>query len=86
MEICDLVGLFLFNNINNSNIYITYEFGLYRDASIEILRNESLRITENSIKNSTKLFKKCDLKIKVEPGLIQTSFLNVSCNILKSSH
>ena len=85
-EICDLVGLFLLNELNNSNIFNNNEFGLYRDDALAILRSKSPRTAENATKKLIKLFKKFDFKITVESGLIQTDFLDVSFNILNSSY
>ena len=76
-EICDLVGLFLLNELNNSNIFNNNEFGLYRDDALAILRSKSPRTAENATKKLIKLFKKFDFKITVESGLIQTDFLDL---------
>ena len=39
-EICDLIGLFLLNEIKKSKIFIDNEFGLYRDDGLGILRRK----------------------------------------------
>ena len=85
-EICDLVGLFLLNEINKSNIFNHNEFGIYRDDGMAVIRSKSPRTAENTTKKLIKLFKNFDFKITVESGLIQTNFLDVSFNILNSSY
>ena len=86
VEICDLVGLFLLNELNNSNIFNHNEFGLYRDDGIAVIRSKFPRTAENTTKKLIKLFKNFDFKITVESGLVQTNFLDVSFNILNSSY
>ena len=64
-EICDLVGLFSLDELNNSNIFNHNEFGLYRDGGIWIIRSKSPRISEIATKKLFKLFKKYDFQIIV---------------------
>ena len=51
-EICDLVGLFLLNEINKSNIFNHNEFGLYRDDGMAVIRSKSPRTAENTTKKT----------------------------------
>ena len=83
-EICDLVGLFLLNELNNSNIFNHNEFGLYRDDVMGVIRSKSPKTAENANKKLIKLLKNFDFKIVVESGLIQTNILDVSFNTLNS--
>ena len=85
-EICYLVGLFLLNELNSSNIFNHNEFSLCRDDGVGVIWSKSLKTVENTTKKLIKLFKKCDFKITVESGLVQTNFLNVSFNILNSRY
>ena len=59
---------------------------MYYDDVIGILRCIYSRTAENATKNLIKLFEKYEFKIRVESGLIQRNFLNVSFNILNSSY
>ena len=65
---------------------LNFEFGLYRDDRMAVIRSKSPRTAENTTKKIIKLFKNFDFKITVESGLIQTNFLDVSFNILNSSY
>ena len=85
-EICDLIGLFLLNEIKKSKIFMDNEFGLYRDDALAIIRSKSPRSAENTAKYLIKLFKQNGFKITIESGLFQTDFLDVSFNILNSSY
>ena len=85
-EICDLIGLFLLNEIKKSKIFIDNEFGLYRDDGLGIIRSKSPRSAENTAKYLFKLFKQNGFKITIESGLFQTDFLDVSFNISNSSY
>ena len=85
-EICDLIGLFLLNEIKKSKIFMDNEFGLYRDDALGIIRSKSPRSAENTAKYLIKLFKQNGFKITIESGLFQTDFLDVSFNILNSSY
>ena len=85
-EICDLIGLFLLNEIKKSKIFTDNEFGLYRDDGLGIIRSKSPRSAENTAKYLIKLFKQNGFKITTETGLFQTDFLDVSFNILNSSY
>ena len=74
------------NELNNSNIFNHNEFGLYIDDGTGVIRSKSPRTARNVTKKLIKLFKKFDLKITVEYGLVQTNFLDIFFNILNSSY
>ena len=78
-KICELVGLFLLNNltqlVGNNNI------GLYRDDSLAILENASGPSSERIKKWIIKLFQHHSLKITAEINLVQTNFLDVTLDL-----
>ena len=57
-----------------------------RDDGLKILWSKSPRTAENAPKKLIKLFKKYDLKITANSGLLQINFLDVSLNLLNSSY
>ena len=71
-EICDLIGLFLLNEIKKSKIFTDNEFGLYRDDRLGIIRSKSSRSAENTAKYLIKLFKQNGFKITIKSGLFPT--------------
>ena len=78
-EICELVGLYLLDQL--SNILPVESFGLYRDDGLAILSGISGPDTEQIIKNIRNLFKTNNLKITIEAGMQQTDFLDVTFNV-----
>ena len=78
-EICELVGLFLLNNltqlVGSSNI------SLYRDDGLAILENASGPSSECIKKWIIKLFQHHSLKITAETNLVQTNFLDVTLDL-----
>ena len=71
-EICELVGLYLLDQL--SNILPVESFGLYRDDGLAILSGISGPGTERIIKSIRNLFKTNKLKITIEAGMQQTDF------------
>ena len=49
-EICNLMSLFLMNEIKKSKIFTDNEFGLYRDDGLGIIRSKSPRSAGNTAK------------------------------------
>ena len=77
-EICELVGLYLLDQL--SNLLPVESFGFYRDDGLAILSGISGPDTERIIKNIRNLFKTNNLKITIEAGMQQTDFLDVTFN------
>ena len=77
-EICELVGLYLLEEL--TNIIPKESVGLYRDDGLAILPNTSGPETERLKKKIRKLFKNNNLKITIEAGMHQTDFLDVTFN------
>jgi len=78
-EICELVGLYLLNEIKTKVSSI--EFGLYRDDGLGITRKLSGPHTERLKKDIIKLFQSNNLKITIECNLYQANFLDVAFDL-----
>ena len=78
-EVCELVGLFLLQKINN--ILGNNNSGLYRDDGLAITRKCSGPQLERIKKKIIKLFQSFDLKITVESNLSQVNFLDITFNL-----
>ena len=77
-EICELVGLYLPEEL--TNIKPKESVGLCRDDGVAILPNTSGPKTERLKKKIKKLFKNNKLRITIEAGMHQTDFLDVTFN------
>ena len=78
-EVCELVGLFLLNNL--SKILPIKDFGLYRDDGLLIIKNRSKRLIEKMRKNIREVFSDQNLKIKIELDSNKINFLDVSLDL-----
>ena len=78
-EICELVGLFLLNNL--TQLIGSNNIGLYRDDGLAILENASGPSSERIKKRIIKLFQHHGLKITAETNLVQTNFLDVTLDL-----
>ena len=78
-EICELVGLFLLNEMQH--LFNHNGVGLYRDDGLAILENSSGPHTDRIRKQLIKLFQDNGLKITVELNLVQTDFLDITLNL-----
>ena len=78
-EICELVGLFLLNNLvgdlGRNNV------GLYRDDGLCCFQNLSGPQLEKSKKKICKIFKSHGLNITIESNLVITEFLDVMLDL-----
>ena len=80
-EVCDMVGLFMLNEIKKTNIFQNDEFGIYRDDGLAVIQSKSPRTAENTAKTLHRIFNKWGFKITIETGLIQTDFLDIELNL-----
>ena len=78
-EICQLVGLFLLNNL--TQLVGSNNIDLYRDDGLAILENASGPSSERIKKRIIKLFQHHGLKITAETNLVQTNFLDVTLDL-----
>ena len=79
-EVCELIGLFLLNELEKSKIIDSSEVGLYRDDGIAVLRGTK-RDGENLRKKITKLFKKFGFGLEVSPVGTFLEFLDVRLDL-----
>lgn len=78
-EICELVGLFLLNHLNQ---HIDADsLGLYRDDGLTTLRKKSKSETERIRKQIIDIFKSFGLKITVKTNLKSVDFLDTHLNL-----
>ena len=75
-KICELVGLFLFNNL--TQLVGSNNIGLYRDDGLAILKNASGPSSERIKKRIINFFQHHGLKRTAETNLVQTNFLDVT--------
>ena len=79
-EVCELVGLFLLNEVNSN--FPDLDYGLYRDDGLATHRRLGGRRLEEIRQGLHRLFKSHGLKITIEPpNLIIVNFLDVKMNL-----
>ena len=78
-EICELVGLFILNNLGQK--FGKENIGLYRDYGLAIIRNKSARLADKRRKELQKCFEKFGLKITAEANLHIVNFLDVTFDL-----
>ena len=49
-EVCNMVGLFMLNDIEKTNIFQNNEFGIYKDDGLAVIQSKSPRAAENTAK------------------------------------
>ena len=78
-EICELVGLFLLNEIKHK--FPELEFGLYRDDGLAIHRRIPGPRMERIKKDLVALFKSHGLAITIDTNLESTNFLDITLDL-----
>ena len=63
-EVCELVGTFILNKLNN--VFQNNTFGLYRDDDLAVIKGLSGAKIERLKKNVVKTFKDCGLILTIE--------------------
>ena len=66
-EVCELVGTFILNKLNN--VFQNNTFGLYRDDDLAVIKGLSGAKIERLKKNVVKTFKDCGLILTIETNL-----------------
>ena len=79
-EVCELVGLFLLNQIKE-RLGKTAEIGLYRDDGLALLPGISAQKAERMKKDLVEVFKENGLKITVDANLKIVHFLDITMNL-----
>ena len=83
-EICDLVGLFILNNL--SELFEKSNIGLYRDDGLMVLRNKRGRATDKVRKEIIQVFKKMNFQIEIETSLKIVNFLDVTLDLNNNTY
>ena len=78
-EICELVGLFILNNLGQK--FGKENIGLYRDDGLAIMRNKSACLSDKTRKELHKCFEQFGLKITAEVNLHVVNFLDVTFDL-----
>lgn len=78
-EVCEIVGLFILNEIKNH--FPQINFGLYRDDGLAVHKKIPGPELDKTRKNITALFKKYDLKITIETNMKRVNFLDVKLDL-----
>ena len=78
-EVCELVGLFLLNDLANK--YGKNNIGLYRDDGLAIFKNTTGPQAERTRKEITRCFKEHGLKITIQSNLKSVDYLDVTLNL-----
>ena len=85
-EVCELIGLFLLDNLSEkygkNNVYV----GLYRDDGLVLLKNTSGPQSERTRKHLTREFKRQGLNISINANLKICNFLDVTLNLTDGSY
>ena len=76
-ELCDMLGLFLQNEINTTKVFKKIKFGIFRYYGLWVTQSKTPRSTETTWKSLRNIFAKWGFKIAVEAGLKQTYFLDI---------
>ena len=83
-EICELVGLFILNNLGRR--FGKENIGLYRDHGLAIIKSKSARLLDKTRKELHKIFEQFDLKITAEVNLNVVNFLDVTFDLNNAKH
>ena len=78
-EICELVGLFILNNLGKS--FGEKNIGLYRDDGLAVIKSRSARLADKTRKELHKAFEQFGLKITAEANLYVVNFLDVTFDL-----
>ena len=85
-EICELVGLFILNELIEAKSIDKTNCGLYRDDGLLIVKKRSSRIIDQMRKSITKTFQKHDLKVKIELSSQRVDFLDIIMDLEKDEY
>ena len=78
-EICELVGLFILNNLRQR--FGKENISLYRDDGLAIMKNKSARLADKTRKELHTCFEQFGLKIAAEANLHVVNFLDVTFHL-----
>ena len=85
VEICELVGLFILDILNEENIFCDGNFCIYRDdglAQVDILPELDM---ERKVKKLRKIFRNIGFDVTIKDNLFATDFLGVTLDLQNES-
>ena len=85
-EVCELVGLFILNEIINDKKIEKSNCGLYRDDGLLIVKKRSPRFIEQLRKSLTKVFQQHNLKVTIELSTQKVDFLDITMDLEKDEY
>ena len=85
-EVCELVGLFILNEIINDKKIEKSNCGLYRDDGLLIVKKRSPRFIEQLRKSLTKVFQQHNLKVTIELSTQRVDFLDITMDLEKDEY
>ena len=83
-EICELVGLFILNQLYNE--YGQSNIGLYRDDGLAVFRNINSSQADRIRKKFHKIFKNNNLTIEIKCNLTKVNYLDITFDLSKNSY
>ena len=83
-EVCELVGLFILNDLCNT--YGKQNIGLYRDDGLAIFKNTSGPQAERIRKDITRRFKTHGLNITIQTNMKIVNYLDVTFDLTNSTY
>ena len=83
-EICELVGLFLLNEMSAK--YSTSKIGLYRDDGLAVFKNTNGSQSERIKKDFVSIFKKHQLDIVIECNKKIVDYLDITLNLENNTY
>lgn len=78
-EICDLIGLYILDQL--TNVFPRGQYGIYRDDALSIVNTKSPSALERLSKTLHRVFKNIGFKITIEICHTYTDFLDVTLNL-----
>ena len=84
-ECCEIVGLYLTNQLIEKNVFRKNEVGIYRDDGMSIIRGPG-RAAERTKQKIIEIFAENDLKITSEISATATDYLDVYLNLEDGLH
>ena len=85
-EVCELVGLYILNDLTAKNIVKKEDLGLYRDDGLLSLKHNNGGIAERLKQKIIQSFKEIGFDIEININLITVDFLDVTLDLLSDSY
>ena len=84
-EVCELVGLFILNELINDKKIDKSNCGLYRNDGLLIVKKRSSRFIEQLRKSITKVFQQHNLKVTIVLSTQKEGFLVITMDLERTN-